>query len=509
MIDPPATHSFRTPLICVALLAFAGCGRQEPAATAPAAGERPAAALSKIPVTTSSEEARVLFHEGRVLLDDLHFVESRPYFEQAVEKDPDFAMGYVLLANSAQNATQFFDALEKAEDKAARASAGERLIIRALAAGARNDQASQLTALNELASMHPGDERVHVLLGNFYNGQQDFRNAAKHFEHATELNSEFAGAFNSLGYARRSLDDLAGAKRAFERYVELVPDEPNPYDSYAELLMEMGSYDESIEIYRKALSIDKNFAASYAGISINESLKGDVDAALAATAEMLAVARTAGEKQGAIFRSVTSHLFAGDVDAAMAASEEMLSVARADSNHVAMGGISEYMGDIMADAGDGRKALELYDRALEHRMRADINEANKAQAKRAHLYKSAIAALVSQDRKIAKTKAAEYKLVAEAYGTAFERRRIRALSGFLAILNEDWDNASQELGRASRINPVVIYWAAVANKNAGNEEKAAELANRAANRNTLSANLPLVRAEALRLLEDLGSDQRN
>jgi tetratricopeptide (TPR) repeat protein len=43
--------------------------------------------------------------------------------------------------------------------------------------------------------------------------------------------------------------------------------------------MEMGEYDESIENYRKAIAIDRRFASAYAGISINESLKGEAGGA--------------------------------------------------------------------------------------------------------------------------------------------------------------------------------------------------------------------------------------
>lgn len=509
MTTPNLTWALRAIVFCLSALAMTACERQEQAVTEPAEEAAPieAAVTAKVPVTTSSEEALALFEEGRALLDDLHFIESRPYFEQAVEKDPNFAMGYVLLANSAQSAAQFFDAVEQAEALAAGASAGEQLIIRALGAGSRNDQAAQLAALNELVSLHPKDERVHVLLGNYYNTQQDFGGATTHYGHAVAINPEFASAYNSLGYAHRSNDDLDSAKEAFAKYTELIPDEANPYDSYAELLMEMGQHDESIENYSKALEIDPNFAASYAGISINQSLKGDSAAAQKAAKDMLAVARTPIEEQGAILQSVTSHLFAGDTEAALAAAEEQYAVAEANGDEAAMGGIREYMGDIMLDAEDGTKALEYFESALSHRQKADINDAAKAQAERTHLFKSSIAAIVSDDVETATALAAEYAAAAEESGTAFERRRIHALSGYLALMNDDNETAVAELAQANQLNPIVLYWSAVANKNVGNKEKAKELAKRAASRNTLSGNLPFVRTEALQLIEELAASQ--
>ena len=70
------------------------------------------------------------------------------------------------------------------------------------------------------------------------------------------------------------------------------------------------------------------------------------------------------------------------------------------------------------------------------------------------------------------------------------------------MLNEDMQGTVDHLAQASQTNPVVLYWSAEAYKALGDVEKARDLANRAANRNTLSAFLPFVRNEALELLAD-------
>jgi tetratricopeptide (TPR) repeat protein len=221
---------------------------------------------------------------------------------------------------------------------------------------------------------------------------------------------------------------------------------------------------------------------------------------------MLAAARTPGQKQNAMFRSVTAHLISGDFEDALEAAEEMFALAEADENHAAMGGVLEYTGDIMLKIGDGKKALELYQSALEHRRIADINDANKQQAERTNLFKSALAAMIDDDPQAAAERTAKYVAAAEARGTAFERRRVHELQGFLAMFNEDNEAAAAEFAQASQLNPVVLYWSAVVNRDLGNREKAAELADRAAHRNTLSANLPFFRNEALQLLDELADN---
>jgi len=55
---------------------------------------------------------------------------------------------------------------------------------------------------------------------------------------------------------------------------------PNPYDSYAELLLKTGRFDEAIAQYRKALSIDSKFISSFNGIAAALMYEGKHDDAL-------------------------------------------------------------------------------------------------------------------------------------------------------------------------------------------------------------------------------------
>jgi tetratricopeptide (TPR) repeat protein len=270
--------------------------------------------------------------------------------------------------------------------------------------------------------------------------------------------------------------------------------------------MEMGDYDASIDNYRKALEIDPYFAASYAGITINESLKGNADLAQEAADQMLAAARNFGERQGAMFRSVTSHLFAGNIEAAMENCEVMLAEAEVAGNKAAMGGIHEYMGDILLSQGEPAPAEEHYNAALDSRLAAGFNEANQAQAERTHMFKTAIAAMMADDAEAAATRTAEYSAAAEMNGTAFEKRRVHELAGYLAMSNENLESAVEHFEQGNQLNPILLYWSAWANAELGNTDTAIDLATRAANRNTLNGNLPFFREDAQELLAKLTAE---
>lgn len=66
--------------------------------SATALAEKPA---GKIPVTTSSEEARSLYVKARDLNERLKATDAHKVFEAAVAKDPSFALGHLGVAQTA------------------------------------------------------------------------------------------------------------------------------------------------------------------------------------------------------------------------------------------------------------------------------------------------------------------------------------------------------------------------------------------------------------------------
>lgn len=55
---------------------------------------------------------------------------------------------------------------------------------------------------------------------------------------------------------------MGEARQAFDRYIKLNPDHPNPYDSKGDFFMAAGIYKNAEEMFRKAVEMDKNFRAS-------------------------------------------------------------------------------------------------------------------------------------------------------------------------------------------------------------------------------------------------------
>jgi len=289
-------------LIVTATLALAGCAPADQSALkSPVAISTDANASGKIPITTSSEEARKEFVQGRDLNEKLLIQDSIAHFDKAISLDQNFAIAELNRANVSPTGKEFFDHLKKAVSLADKASNGEKLLILGTEAGANGNVAKQKEYFEQLVAAYPNDERANFALGGYYFGQQDFPKAVQYYKKATEANPTFSSAFNLLGYAYRQNVEYANAEAAFKKYIDLIPNDPNPYDSYAELLLKEGKFDDSIAQYRNALAKDQNFINAHQGIGMALLYKGNADEAAAEIDKINGKARSDAERRTALF----------------------------------------------------------------------------------------------------------------------------------------------------------------------------------------------------------------
>ena len=465
---------------------------------APAAGQT-SAATGKIPITTSSDDARAAYLKGRDLAEKLRATDARRFYEEAAAKDPGFALAYVGLANTAGTNREFVEAVTKAVGLASKVSEGERHMVLALEAGLKNDPAAVLRHYTELVARYPNDERAQTLLANTYFGRQEYQAAVDHFVKATKIDAKFSQPYNQLGYAYRFLDQYGPAETAFKKYVELIPDDPNPYDSYAELLMKMGRFDESIAMYKKALAIDANFVASYIGIGNDQLFKGQPAAARETFAKIAAVARNTGEKRTAHFWTAAAYVHEGATDKAVAEIEANYALSGAEQDGGTQAGDLNLMGDILREAGRIDDALVKYGKAVEVSEAARVPAEAKAATRRNYLFEQARAAVARHDVATAKTKAAAYATEVAARKVPFELRQQQELEGLIALEEKRYAAAVQSFGKANQQDPCILYLTAVALKGAGDATRATAMAAKAAAFNQLSFNYGYVRAKARKM----------
>ena len=452
----------------------------------------------KVPITTSSQEARQLYLDGRDLLEKLRATDARRLFEQAVAKDPNFALAYVGLANTSGTNGEFVDATKHAVALADKVSEGERHLILALDSGMKGDPAGNLKHLTDLVALFPNDERAHNQLGQLYFGRQEYSSAISHYVKATSINPSFSTPYNQMGYAYRFLEKFDDAERAFKKYTELIPNDPNPYDSYAELLMKRGRFDESIKMYEKALSIDPNFVASYIGIGNDYLAMGKTDQARETFSKLAAHARNTGERRLAHFWNAASYVHDGATDKAIAELKAGSALAEAEHDAGTMSGDLVQMGDVLREANRLDEALAKYTEAVKLIEGSQLPDQVKAATKRNNLFEEGRVAVAKNDLVTAKARADEYQRQVEPRRAPFEVRQQHELAGLIAMAEKRYPAAMEELGQANQRDPRVLLLMARAAQATGNNERAAALANKAAHFNELSFNFAYVKSKASR-----------
>lgn len=449
----------------------------------------------KIPITTSSEEARALYLAGREAAEQLRLDDSRRLYEQAVARDPGFAAAHLALATSSATAGGFFDALARAVALADRVSEGERHQILGLDAGVRGEPDAQREHYAALVASHPDDERAQVLMGNWHFGRQEYAEAIRYYERATAIDPRFTLPYNQLGYAQRFLGRYADAERAFRRYVELIPDQPNPYDSYAELLMKTGRFEESIAQYRKALAKDRHFVPSYVGIANDQVLMGKPAEARATLAKLVEeVARNDGERRQGHLWTVASWVGEGNTAKAVEAWKEMHRLAEEAEDLSDMANDLVLLGQIHLHAGDADRAQAKFEKAVTLIERAKVPAEVKDTVKRNHLYFEALVALAKKDLRTAASKAERFGAQAEAKRIPFELRRTHELAGLVALQKKDPARAVAELQQANQQDPLVLLLLSHAYAAKGDAGKAEAARKKAREFNELAFNLSFVRA---------------
>lgn len=493
-------NRFPGPLLILGLaagLVAGGCAKKETSASAAAAPEATPAGGGKIPVTTSSAEAKAEFLKGRDNVERLLITDSIAHFQKAASLDPNFAWAELSLANSAPTGKEFFEHLHKAVSLADKASNGEKLLILATEAGANANPARQKEYLDALVAAYPNDERAHFNLGGYYFGQQDYPAAIEQYKKATELEPSYSTAYNLLGYAYRQSGDFAGAEKAFQKYIQLIPSDPNPYDSYAELLLKMGRFDDSIAQYRKALEIDPNFLNAHQGIAMDLLYSGKAAESEQELANITKKARTDGERRTALFALTVVHLDGGKMAQALEDVDRQYELGEKTNDVPAMSFDNGLKGNILLEMGKPDQARVEYERGVKLVEGSTLSQQIKDNTVLVSHYNLARVAAAKKDLKTAKSEADLFRKGAEASKNPAQVRNSHQLDGILAMAEKDYDRAVTELLQANQQNPQDLYRLCQAYKGKGDSDKAKEYCGKAANFNSLPVvNYAFIRTKA-------------
>jgi tetratricopeptide (TPR) repeat protein len=252
-------------------------------------------APTRLPVTTSSPQARKCFQKAMQNLEYIRRDDALQDLREATKADPNFAQALILTSHLSHDPEEQRSTRVRAQKLAGRVSPAERLLIRWLGGVQEDNYVPAIAAMNDLLSEFPGDQRPAFLAGRWLIHQERYSQGIVVLERAVTLEPDYPAALNELGYAYAFSGDFEKGIAAMERYVALQPDQPNPHDSYGEILRLAGKFDAALEQYRASIRIDPNFGSEL-GVADTYAVMGKEDEAREEYARAIVFTTSASDK---------------------------------------------------------------------------------------------------------------------------------------------------------------------------------------------------------------------
>ncbi len=443
---------------------------------------------------TANKEALALFKQGLAKADNLE--NPGTLFDQAVQKDPNFAFGYLF---AGQTNVEFTKNLERAVALAGKASPGEREWIMSADAQNTGDMAASLTHLQNLEKLYPHDKRVLMQVGNYHRAVGDNAAALKYFIAASKEDKKFAPPYNIIGYSYVALGNFPEAEKAFKTYISLIPNNANPYDSYGEMLLTSGKFDESIKQYSMALSKDPTFYNSYAGMGNAYEYQGNYAKARDSYQMMFDKSSTEGQKAQALASLTNSYVSEGRIDEALKVIDRRIEIAKKAGDSQTVLGLHQLTAFILTESGDfdaAAKHLGMVDALMDDPSLSAATASNRAFAAAAARTRLIIA---KGDTDGGRT---QVEWLASAAKNLNQQRTYNFFAGFAALKKGDYNEATGFFAKANQADPFNWYYQAQALEGAGDAAGARKIYQKIVSLNQLdTTGYAIVRPRAVAKLK--------
>jgi len=211
----------------------------------------------KMPVTTSSKTALATYNEALKTFEDVAIEKGIELLQKSLTDDPDFFMANYYLAfmnlGNKEKLNQYGNAAVNCK---AKLSEAEKLLKSTMEKFIAKKDADVTDIGKKLVEMYPKDVFAYYLLFNFQAIAGDKVGSHETLLKALEITQNPAPVYNMLGYSYMSLNQNDKAEAAFDKYIELAPDNPNVYDSKGDYYMNIQDYGKAYDTYMKAYALD-------------------------------------------------------------------------------------------------------------------------------------------------------------------------------------------------------------------------------------------------------------
>jgi len=211
-----------------------------------------------IPISTSSNEAKEQFIEARRLVQNGLNNNPIEHFEKAILLDSSFVRMYNFISIYSPD-----DSIKKMNHELAKkykhlVSKEEQMLVEATEFRFNNSDDKSEKIMFEITKLCNSDKYLYHTISYLLFRKNPIL-AIKTGLKSVEIDKSYASGYNILGYTYINNKEFKKAENAFDNYIKYAPTDGNPYDSKADLLMQIGRYEEALVLKKKAYELDKSF----------------------------------------------------------------------------------------------------------------------------------------------------------------------------------------------------------------------------------------------------------
>ena len=335
------------------------------------------AETATLPVTSSSAKARALYVKGMEDYENLYLERCNDDWRAAVKEDPNLALAWAWIAFNSGNPQEVSAARAKAKELAPKLNPGEQLMVAWISKVQEGDFIGGITAMNDMLEMYPRDKHLLYLAGNWLMGENGNDQAQRFMEKALAIDKNYPAALNDLAYVEARNREFDKAFAAMDRYVALLPNEPNPQDSYGELKRMAGEFDSALEHYKAALKMDPDFVSSQVGLGDTYALMGNQEQARIEYDKAIRFAHNEADRFAYGIQKAVTYVREGNFAEADKQLMEVASTAHAKEHDLQEAQALRQMAEYQADDNIALKHLKLAEEALSHRPTISLSDRNE------------------------------------------------------------------------------------------------------------------------------------
>jgi len=425
-----------------------------------------------LPVSTSSVKARDLFERAMADYENFYLERANIGWRAAAQADPDFALAHAWIAFNSRDPEEVQASREKAKALASKVTPGERLMIQWIVNVQENNLLVGISAMNDMLEMYPKDKRLFYLAGNWLMGEHSYAKAETLFRRALAIDPKYPAALNDLAYAYARNAQFAEAFEAMDRYVALLPTQPNPQDSYGELLRMSGNFAGGLEHYRAALKIDPSFITSQLGLGDTYALMGDQENARAEYDKVMKNAETPADRLDYGLQKAATWTREGNFSEADKAFEEVAYNGHALGIHLEEAQAHRIMSLYQTDDSIALQHLAKAEEALHHP--GNISQYDRESERARILRYRIVRASHAGNRELAEASLQELQLMTASSRNSAILDSYHGASGALLMASQKYDEAITDL-QEDPDNPYSLELLSQAYAQTGALEKAHEV----------------------------------